>query len=97
MNTKQIIVIVIVVALMGGLLARPIKGVVDENTGANDSATATSSSAFNFLSVSEITKQSINANIAQEVNALGADMAQAGGRGRLVWVEHIAQTWDAVA
>ncbi|HLT86163.1 MAG TPA: tetratricopeptide repeat protein [Sphingobacterium sp.] len=97
MNTKQIIVIVIVVALMGGLLARPIKGLVDENKGANDSATATSSSAFNFQSVSEITKQSINANIAQEITALEEKIAQAGGDEKLVLLEQLAQKWDDVA
>lgn len=97
MNTKQIIVIVIVVALMGGLLARPIKGLVDENKGANDSATAASSSAFTFQSVSEITKQSINASIAQEITDLEGKVAEASGDEKLALLEQLVQKWDDVA
>ncbi|RZF60411.1 tetratricopeptide repeat protein [Sphingobacterium corticibacterium] len=97
MNTKQIIVIVIVVALMGGLLARPIKGLVDENKGANSSADATTSSAFNFQSVSEITKQSINASIAQEITALEEKVAQTSGDEKLALLEQLVQKWDDVA
>ncbi len=97
MNTKQIIVIVIVVALMGGLLARPIKGLVDENKGANSSADATTSSAFNFQSVSEITKQSINASIAQEITVLEEKVAQTSGDEKLALLEQLVQKWDDVA
>lgn len=97
MNTKQIIVIVIVVALMGGLLARPIKGLVDENKGANSSTDAATSSAFNSQSVSEITKQSINASIAQEITALEEKAAQAGGDEKLALLEQLVQKWDDVA
>ncbi|MBD1423956.1 tetratricopeptide repeat protein [Sphingobacterium arenae] len=97
MNTKQIVVIVIIVALMGGLLARPIKGLVDENKGANDSADAAASSAFNLKSVSEITKQSINTSIAQEITALEEKIAQANGDEKLALLEQLVQKWDDVA
>lgn len=97
MNTKQIIVIVIVVALMGGLLARPIKGLVDQNKGANDTADAGTSSAFNLQTVSDITKQSINANIAQEITALEEKAALASGEERLALLEELARKWDDVA
>lgn len=97
MNTRQIIVIVIVVALMGGLLARPIKGLVDENKGANNSTNTEPSSAFNFQSVSEITKQSINASIAQEITDLEEKAAQAGGDEKLAFLEQLVQKWDDVA
>lgn len=97
MNTKQIVVIVIVVVLMGGLLARPIKGLVDQNKGANDTADAGTSSAFNLQTVSDITKQSINANIAQEITALEEKAALASGEERLAFLEELAQKWDDLA
>lgn len=97
MNTRQIIVIVIVVALMGGLLARPIKGLVDEDRGANESATSESSSAFNLQSVSDITKQSINANLAGEITALEEKLAETSGDEKLTLLGELAQKWDDVA
>ena len=97
MNTKQIIVIVIVVALMGALLARPIKGLVTENKGATASAATESSSAFNFQSVSDITKQSINASLAQEITALEAKVNEASGQEKLALLEELAKKWDDLA
>lgn len=97
MNTKQIIVIVIVVVLMGGLLARPIKGLVDENNGSSESASTASSSAFNLQSVSEITKQSINASLAQEITALEERLTEVSGDEKLALLEQLAQKWDDLA
>lgn len=97
MNTKQIMVIVIVVVLMGGLLARPIKGLVDENKGASESASATSTSAFNLQSVSEMTKQSINTSLAQEITALEERLTEASGDEKLGLLEQLAQKWDDLA
>lgn len=98
MNTKQIIVIVVVVALMGGLLARPIKGLVDANPGTTESGSAESSSTYNLRSVSDITKQSIHASLAQEITALEEKMVQANGDDeRLALLEQLAQKWDDVA
>ncbi len=97
MNTKQIIVIVIVVALMGGLLARPIKGLVTEDKGATASTNTESTSPFNFSSVSEITKQSINANLAQEISAIEGKINGSSGEEKLALLEQLAQKWDDLA
>ncbi|WP_437919495.1 TPR domain-containing protein [Sphingobacterium sp. LRF_L2] len=97
MNTKQIIVIVVVVALMGVLLARPIKGLVNADKGAETSTTTESSSAFNFQRVSEITKQSINASLAQEITALEGKIAAADGEDKLPLLEELAKKWDDLA
>ncbi|KGE14503.1 tetratricopeptide repeat protein [Sphingobacterium deserti] len=97
MNTKQIIVIVIVLALMGALLARPIKGLVEDNKGANASTTTEASSAFNFQSVSDMTKQSINGSLAQEITALEAKVANAEGEEKLPLLEELAKKWDDLA
>lgn len=97
MNTKQIIVIVAVVALMGGLLARPIKGLVDVERGADDATTEDASSAFTLQSVSEIAKQAINANIAHEITALEEKVTEADGEEKLTLLQQLAQKWDDVA
>lgn len=97
MNTKQIVVIVSVVALMGVLLARPIKGLVTEDKGTKASTTAESSSAFNFKSVSDITKQSINAGLAQEITALEEKAEKASGDEKLALLEQLAKKWDDLA
>ncbi|WDF68847.1 hypothetical protein PQ465_00340 [Sphingobacterium oryzagri] len=97
MNTKQIIVLVIVVALMGALLARPIKGLVTENKATTASAASASSSAFNFQSVSDLTKQTINAGLAQEITALEAKVADASGQEKIALLEELAKKWDDLA
>ncbi len=97
MKTKQIIVIVIVVALMGALLARPIKGLVEENKGANASASAEASSAFNLQTVSDMTKQSINGSLAQEITTLEAKVAEADGEEKLTLLQELAKKWDDLA
>jgi len=97
MNTKQIVVIVIVLALMGALLARPIKGLVEDNKGANASTTTEASSAFNFQSVSDLTKQSINGSLAQEITELEAKVAHAEGEEKLPLLEELAKKWDDLA
>ncbi len=97
MKTKQIIVIVIVVALMGALLARPIKGLVEENKGANASASTEASSAFNLQTVSDMTKQSINGSLAQEITALEAKVAAADAEEKLTLLQELAKKWDDLA
>lgn len=97
MNTKQIIVIVLIVALMGGLLARPIKGLVDD-IDENDAAASTeSSSAYSLQSVSDITKQAINADIAAEITRLEEEAKKANGEEKLALLKQLAEKWDDVA
>lgn len=97
MNTKQIIVLVIVVALMGALLARPIKGLVTENNAATASAESASSSAYNLKTVSDMSKQTINSGLAQEITALEAKAADASGEDKVALLEELAKKWDDLA
>lgn len=96
LNAKQIIVIVLVIVLMGVLLARPIKGLVTEDK-VGASANTESSSAFNLKSVSDISKQSINPSIAQEISSLEEQLTKAVGDEKLALLEQLAQKWDDVA
>ncbi|MCY4778775.1 hypothetical protein ORI89_03865 [Sphingobacterium sp. UT-1RO-CII-1] len=97
LNTKQLIAIGLVVLLMGGLLVRPIKGLVTEDKGSASSETTEASSAFTFKSVSEITKQSISPSLAQEISALEERLSQAEGEQKLPLLEKLAQKWDDLA
>src|SRR5690606_7700569 len=96
LNTKQIVVIVVVVAIMGALLARPIKGLVGEDKGQASESTE-NSSAYNFKSVSDISKQGLNPTLAAEINALEEQVAKAEGDEKLALLEQLAQKWDDLA
>ncbi|SMG37918.1 tetratricopeptide repeat protein [Sphingobacterium psychroaquaticum] len=97
LNTKQIVVVVLVVALMGVLLARPIKGLVNENKESATSATAEASSTYNFKSVSDVSKQGVDAGLTQEINALEEKVAKADGEEKISLLGQLAQKWDDLA
>ncbi|MFZ4862372.1 tetratricopeptide repeat protein [Sphingobacterium sp. Mn56C] len=97
-NTKQILVVGLVIVLMGALLAQPIKGLVDKNKG-ETSATAESSSSskYNLESVSAMAKQGVNASLAQDISAIEAQVAKAEGEAKVTLLQQLAAKWDDVA
>ena len=95
MNTKQIVVIVLVLALMGGLLARPISGLVEKDNSA-EASEAAGNAMYNLQSISDISKQSINPSIAQEISSVEEQVAQADGDDKLALLQDLAQKWDDV-
>lgn len=100
MNTKQIIVIVGVVTLIGALLMQPIKGLVDKTGGASTEATASEeeNSRYNLQMVSDMYKQRINASIAQEITALEKEVEAAEeGEAQIQLLQQLADKWDDVA
>lgn len=97
LNTKQLVAIGLVVLLMGGLLVRPIKGLVTEDKGSASSETTEASSAFTFKSVSEITKQSVSPSLAQEISTIEERISQVEGEQKLPLLEELAQKWDDLA
>lgn len=100
LNTKQIVVIVVVVALMGGLLAQPIKGLVDKNKGGQETTSENSSSGssmYNLKSASDLAKQSVNASLSQDISAIEAQVEKAEGSEKVALLEQLAQKWDDVA
>lgn len=97
LNTKQLIVIGLVVLLMGGLFVRPIKGLVTEGKGSDSAESTETSSAYTFKSVSDITKQSVSLSLAQEISTIEERLNQAEGDQRLPLLEELAQKWDDLA
>ncbi|MBE8721645.1 TPR domain-containing protein [Sphingobacterium pedocola] len=98
LNTKQIIVVVFIVVLMGVLLARPIKGLVDgekETTGSTSSNST--ESMYNLKYVSDIAKQSINASLVQDIAAIEAKVEEAEGEEKVTLLQELANKWDDVA
>lgn len=98
LNTKQIIVSVSVIALMGALLVQPIKGLVDKNEGSSTTNTeADASSMYTLKSVSELSKQSINSSLSQEITAIEAEVEKAEGDEKVNLLQDLANKWDDVA
>jgi len=98
LKTKQIIVIALVLVLVGTLLAQPIKGLVDkkEDTTAKN-AESTGNSLYNLESVSEFSKQGLNAGLVQDINALEEQIEKADGDQKLALYSELAKKWDDVA
>lgn len=97
LKTKQIVVVVIVVSLIGVLLAQPIKGLVDTKEETTASTSTAVESAFNLKSVSAIAKQSINANLASDISALEVKVEGTEGEDKVKLLQELANKWDDVA
>jgi len=97
LNTKQIVVVAIVVVLMGALLARPIKGLVTENKERESAAETSAASAFSLKSVSDVSKQGLNDGLAKEISDLEEKIANASGEEKLSLLKQLAQKWDDLA
>lgn len=98
LNTKQIVVIVLVIVLMAGLLAQPIKGLVNKEQGTAETATDQSSSAmYTMKSVSELAKQGINSSLSQDISAIEAQAEKAEGQEKVALLEQLVTKWDDVA
>jgi len=96
LKTKQITVIVLALALVGALLARPIKGLVAEEK-TDTSADARPVSTLSLESVSNFSKQNIHPDLAREISGLEERLAKTEGEGRLAVLEALAAKWDDVA
>lgn len=96
-KTKQIVVVLLVLVLIGVLLAQPIKGLVDKQESTASSQTASSSSMYNLESVSELFKQGLNPSLAQDITALEAEVSKAEGEQKVALYEELAKKWDDLA
>lgn len=98
LKTKQIIVVVLVLVVVGALLVQPIKGLVDKEDNATASqAESKPSSMFTLESVSELSKQGLNSNLVQDIAALEAKVAKAEGEEKLSLYSELVKKWDDVA
>lgn len=100
-NTKQIQIIVVaaVVLVIGFLLFKPVKGLVDEeekNAAATTSQAAAAASQFNLSSVSEAAKRGLNPAIVNEITELEAKANKAEGSERVQLYQQLADKWNDV-
>lgn len=98
-NAKQIQIAVVaaVVLVMGFLLLKPVKGLVDEE----DKSTAASASEapadqYSFTTVSDAAKRSLNPSIANEITELESQLANVEGAEKLPVYQQLADKWDDV-
>lgn len=93
-KTKQIAVISGVVILMAVLLAQPIKGLVNEDTGATPEAAA--EATLDFEQVSQAAKQGLNPSLISEITTLESQLKGMEGEQRIAQLQMLAQKWDDV-
>jgi len=98
MNRKQIAVIGLVVVLMGLLLSLDIKGLVkeDEQPSGDGPENAAQTSALTIESVSQTAKQSLNANLAQQITELENQLQSADASEKVKLQRQLASKWDDV-
>ncbi|MGV3508868.1 MAG: tetratricopeptide repeat protein [Sphingobacteriaceae bacterium] len=97
MNRKQIAVIGLVVVLMGLLLSLDIKGLVkEEGEPSGDGAEMAQTSGLTLETVSETAKQSLNANLAQQVRDLEERLKVADASEKVELQKQLAVKWDDV-
>lgn len=95
-KTKQLIVIGVVVALVGVLLAQPIRGLVNKNkeTAATESQ---ASNEINLENVSSMSKQGLDAGLVKEISDIEAQIKNASGEEKLNLLQQLANKWDDLA
>ncbi len=98
MNRKQIAVIGLVVVLMGLLLSLDIKGLVkdDEQSSGDGPENAAQTSALTIESASQTAKQSLNANLAQQMTELENQLQLAEASEKVKLQRQLASKWDDV-
>ena len=97
MNRKQIAVIGLVVILMGLLLSLDIKGLVKEKGQPGEGAkNAAQASVLTIEAASQTAKQSLNANLAQQVSDLENQLQSAEGSEKISLQRQLANKWDDV-
>lgn len=96
-NTKQIVLIVAVVAIMAGLLAKPVKGLIDKQPESEVTDASSNSATYNLLSVSEVYKRGINPSLAEKITALEQNYQKAEESDKIAILSELAQNWDDLA
>lgn len=98
MGTKQIQIAVAVgvILVMGFLLVQPIKGLVTEDQGTDQSSAATDAQ-FTMAEVSAISKQGVNPALANEITVLEDRLSTVSGEDRVAVLQQLADKWDDLA
>lgn len=99
MNRKQLTVIGLVVVLMGLLFSLDIKGLVkDDGQHAGEAAqnSAAKTIAITLQTVTETAKQSLNANLSQQIVDLEEQLKSADGANKIEVQKQLATKWADV-
>ncbi|MDB5012051.1 MAG: tetratricopeptide repeat protein [Daejeonella sp.] len=100
LKTKQIVVIVSVIALMAILLSLNIKGLVKPKDGrsvdANKATEASQVSVVTVESVSATAKQELNASLLSDISILEDSLKSASETEKTILLKKLAQKWDDV-
>ncbi len=99
LNTKQVVVIGLVVVLMVALFSLDIKGLVNSNKKQSDEGREIKSgvpSIVSLKSVSVSAKQALSANVAQQISDLEEVLKNASSADKLKVQKRLAQKWDDV-
>lgn len=100
LNIKQIAVIASVITVMGALLSMDIKGLVKPKSSHNTGGTAANEqgqvSKVTIESISQLSKEGLNANIVQEINDLENSLKSASAEKKQAVEKSLAQKWDDV-
>jgi tetratricopeptide (TPR) repeat protein len=96
-NTKQIVVVALVVLLVGALLAQPISSLVNVKEEASSTTSTEASSVISLDEISQSAKQGLDANIIQDIADLEAKISKASDADKVALYQQLAQKWDDVA
>ena len=97
LNRKQVVVVCSAVILMGVMLSMDIQGLVkpkDESTGTPAGQAAPAVKVFSLEEVSELSKQSLTANLKKQVTDLEAALKSASESEKVDLHKKLAQQWD---
>ncbi len=97
LNRKQIVVVGSAIVLMGLMLSMDIQGLVKPKEGAQTAATtavAPATRTFSLEEVSEVSKQSLTANLNKQVSDLEAVLKSSSENEKVAVQKQLAQKWD---
>ncbi|MEJ7694142.1 tetratricopeptide repeat protein [Daejeonella sp.] len=97
LNRKQVVVVGSAVVLMGLMLSMDIQGLVKPKAGAeaaSTSAAAPAAKTFSLEEVSDVSKQSLTANLNKQVIDLEAALKSASESEMVDLQKQLAQKWD---
>jgi tetratricopeptide (TPR) repeat protein len=98
-RSKQVITIAAMLALVGFLFTREVKGLVKPKEDSKPVANATEASVASSFSIDEASatgKGLISANSAKEISALESTYKNVSGNVQLAQAKQLAQKWDDV-
>ncbi|TAF44905.1 MAG: hypothetical protein EAZ51_03105 [Sphingobacteriales bacterium] len=98
MKTKQLIAVLVVVAVVGLLYSFDIKGLVKPkgDRAVNSNPVSASSVTFNTQIASASAKASLNANLASQITSIEDEIKNASGQKKFKLQQQLLQKWDDV-